>query len=262
MRDNGSPEHEVQRDLNWFDGLAREALKDLVAARNQRLVDVRSPDLDHFMNLLARSDADDPATLVVAMRDRQLGPDAVAQVYVPAAARRLGQQWEADQITFVDVTVRTERLHRLIRHIADFLTPDKAAVGTAFLILVPDGEQHTLGASVLAARLRMAGFTAHVRTAPVAAELTILLTAARYDMAMVSVGCDSGLAAAAGLVKMLRLLSRDSLRITVGGSIPLSDDELKAATGADSVQRDIAALVVEFGGKTDGDVLRVKPGKA
>lgn len=255
MRDSGSPEREVGCDLDWYGRLAQEALRNLVSARNQRRTEVKADDLEHFMSMLCRTSADDPRVPLQGMMDRQHDPIAVANAYVPAAARRLGREWEDDEITFVDVTVRTERLHGIVRYVDVLVTPGQAAKGAAFLVLLPEGEQHTLGAFVLGMQLRMAGFSACVRVAPAAGDLTHLLATARFDVAMISVGCVNGLATAPGLIKMLRRLGRDSLRIVVGGSIPMSDAELLAATGADSVSRDVGAIVAEYGGTLAGDGL-------
>lgn len=258
MRDNGSPEHGVGCDLDWYGRLAQEALRNLVVVRNKRRTEVKPDDLDHFMELLCRPMADDPMTLLKGMLDRQLEPVAVAHAHVPAAARRLGQQWLDDEITFVDVTVRTERLHGIVRCVDEMVAPDEVTKGPAFLVLLPEGEQHTLGVFVLGMQLRTAGFSAVVRVAPTAADLSQLLSSARIDMCLVSVGCVNGLQSAPGLIRMLRLVGPDSLRIVVGGSIPMESDALLAATGADGVCRDVATIIGEYAGTAAGEDLKAR----
>nr|MCU0733708.1 cobalamin B12-binding domain-containing protein [Hyphomonas sp.] len=247
MRDSGSPEHRADCDLDWYGRLAQEALRNLVAVRNQRLAEVKSDDLDHFLQMLVRPAADDPALLVQGMVDRQVEPVAVVQAYVPAAARVLGDQWLRDEITFVDVTVRTERLHGVVRCVDEALAPDTTTKGPACLVLLPEGEQHTLGAFVLGTQLRTAGFSACVRTAPAAAEMSHLLATARFDLCLVSVGCVNGLETAPGLIRMLRRVGPAALKIFVGGSIPMTDEALLAATGADAVVRDLATIIADYG---------------
>lgn len=246
MRDDGIPEDQGLCVFDWIGGLAKEALEHLVSVRDQQCADVKQDHLDHFMDALSRTSSDDPSVIVDGMRARHVEPVTVARQYVPAAARRLGECWEADEISFVDVTIRTERLHGVLRHIDTLLDPD-GVTGPSVLILVPEAEQHTLGAFVIAVQLRNAGLSASVRIAPLAAELTQLLATTQFDIALVSVGCQAGMVSAAGLVKTLRLLSRGSIRILVGGSVPISDEELLHATGADLAIRDLSAFLGEYG---------------
>ena len=247
MRDNGIPEARDQGCLDWFAGLAQEALGRLVSVRDQQGVEVRQEHLDLFMELLASDRSVDPAVLLDAMLSRHLDPEMVACGYVGEAARSLGDSWLADSMSFVDVTVRSERLQGVVRRVDEMMQVSAPANGPSALILVAEAEQHTLGAFVLALQLRLAGFNAVVRVAPVAADLTVLLAGNRFDLALVSIGCSAGLESGVGLVRTLRLLSRGDMPIYVGGAVPMSDERLLSATGADRALRDVAALVADFG---------------
>ena len=149
-------------------------------------------------------------------------------------------------LSFVDVTLRTERLHSLVRRVDEMVDTATKPDGRAVLILVAEAEQHTLGAFILALQMRLAGFSAVVKVAPVAADLTVLMAANRFDLALVSIGCTAGLNSGVGLVRTLRLMSRGDMCIFVGGAIPVSDDRLLAETGADRVLRDVSALLTDF----------------
>jgi methylmalonyl-CoA mutase cobalamin-binding subunit len=246
MRDNGIPEAQDQNGLDWFAGLAREALGRLVSVRDQESAVVKQEYLDLFLQVLASDKAVDPAVLLDTMVALHLDPAMVACEYAGAAARHLGEGWLSDDLSFVDVTVRSERLHGLVRRVEEMVDDVGALTGPSALVLVAEAEQHTLGAFVLALQLRLAGFSAVVRVAPVAADLTVLMAANRFDLALVSIGCTAGLASGAGLVRTLRLMSRGDLCIYVGGAVPVADDKLLATTGADRVLRDVSALMADY----------------
>ncbi len=53
----------------------------------------------------------------------------VACGYASEAARKLGTDWETDQLSFVDVTIRTERLHALVRRVDALLDVAAAPQG-------------------------------------------------------------------------------------------------------------------------------------
>ena len=255
MRDNGISEARGQDGLDWFAGLAQEALGRLVCVRDQQSVDVKQEHLDMFLQLLASDRATDPAVLLDAMLALHLDPEMVACGYAGAAARVLGEGWLSDELSFVDVTVRTERLHGLVRRVDEMVVTATKPEGPSVLVLVAEAEQHTLGAFVLALQLRIAGFSAVVKVAPVAADLTVLLAANRFDLALVSIGCTAGLDSGIGLVRTLRLMSRGDMCIFVGGAVPVSDERLLAETGADRVLRDASALLTDFNACVAGRAL-------
>lgn len=246
MRDSGIPEAQGQDGLDWFAELAQEALGRLMCARDRQGVEVKQEHLGMFLEILASEGSVDPAVLLDEMLARHLDPELVACGYAVEAARVLGEGWLSDELSFVDVTVRSERLHGLVRRVDEMLVSASAAEGPSALILVAEAEQHTLGAFVLALQLRLAGFNAVVRVAPVAAELTVLLAANRFDLAVVSIGCTAGLDSGVALVRTLRLMSRGELPIYAGGAVPVTDEVLMGRTGADRVLRDFSALVADF----------------
>lgn len=246
MRDNGISDAEVDCGHDTFAGLAREALNRLALERGCQNASVRREHLDHFMQVLAKDRVFDPTQVLHAMELLRVDPGTVACAYVPEAARSLGEQWTADKVSFVDVTVRVERLHELVRRVDEILDVASPMSGPTALVLVAEAEQHTLGAFVLALQLRAAGCGVVVRVAPAAAELTQLLAADRFDLALVSIGCAAALESGAALVRALRLLSRGDMCIFVGGAIPMPDDGLLRDTGADRVLRDVSALLAEY----------------
>jgi methylmalonyl-CoA mutase cobalamin-binding subunit len=246
MRDNGIPYAEADCGLEAHAGLAREALNYLVSVRGQDRAAVKKEHFDHLMQIVSSAAVFDPAAVLDTMAARKLDARTVALSYVPEAARCLGERWLADQISFVDVTVGTERLHSLVRLVDERLDDADRVMGPSALILVAEAEQHTLGAFVLALHLRAAGFSAVVKIAPLASELTQLMTTNRFDLVLVSLGCSAALGSGVALVRTLRLLSRGDMRIFVGGSIPVSDERLMAETGADRALRDVGALLSEY----------------
>lgn len=246
MRDNGIPEAPDQGCLDWFAGLAQEALGRLVSVREQHGVEVKQEHLDLLLDILASESSVDPTVLLDAMLARRLRPELVACGYAGEAARSLGESWLSDELSFIDVTIRSERLHSLVRRIDEMLVSIVRPDGPAALVLVAEAEQHTLGASVLALQLRLAGYSAVVRVAPAAADISVLLAANRFDLALVSIGCTAGLDSGVGLVRTLRLMSRGEMVIYVGGAVPMPDEQLQAATGADRVLRDVSSLLADF----------------
>lgn len=255
MRDTGIPEGHGHSALDWIGGLAKEALEQLASLRAHKAGEVKQEHLDHLLQVVSGDDGDDAAAVLRTMIARQLPPEAIANNYIPEAARTLGRHWEEDRISFVEVTVWTARLQAMLHEIDDLVNGRSRQGGISVLVLVPQGEQHTLGAYVLASGLRRAGHVASIRVAPTAAELTQLVQTARFDLALVSVACTAGMTSATGLIKTLRLLARAPLRVLVGGAIAEDDQNLLEMTGADAVCRDVSSVIAEYAPAKDSDTL-------
>ena len=100
------------------------------------------------------------STLLAEMRRSRISLAALADIYIPEAARRLGQAWQDDQLSWMDVSIGAGRMQSLLREIGLAWSADQAddtGNGTVMLI-VPDREQHTLGPMVAMGQMRRLAF--------------------------------------------------------------------------------------------------------
>jgi methanogenic corrinoid protein MtbC1 len=86
-------------------------------------------------------------------------PQLYSKLLAPTA-RALGTLWEEDHCDFTDVTVGVGRLQQLLRELSPSFTAeiDHLDIGRRILLLPAPGEQHTLGASMVAEFFRRAGW--------------------------------------------------------------------------------------------------------
>lgn len=246
MRDESVPELQSVVPLESLGGLALEALKHLAVLRAADTADVDAACLERFLKALCDDWNDDPDQVIRTMAAQRVRMDALVARYIPAAARKMGLQWEADEASFTQVTLCGARLHAVLRRIEDLSEEARRGDGPAILLLVPPGEQHTLGASVAGAQLRTAGFSVCLRVSPQGGELAQLLATRRFDLVLLSVSCAPGAANAAALIRVLRLSGKRDLPIVVGGPVPMTDTELLSATQADRVMRELSHVIAEY----------------
>jgi NAD(P)-dependent dehydrogenase (short-subunit alcohol dehydrogenase family) len=85
----------------------------------------------------------------------------MADAYIPAAAQHLGSNWVSDRLCFAEVTIATARLQALVRAIGTRWGGDPAHLPgrRSVLMIVPDTEQHTLGAVVATGQMRRMGLS-------------------------------------------------------------------------------------------------------
>jgi methylmalonyl-CoA mutase cobalamin-binding subunit len=176
---------------------------------------------------------------------------AFADRYIPEIARRLGRAWEDDSLGFADVTVGMSRLQAILREIGRDWSADHdpAPVRRAatVLLIVPEKEQHTLGAMVLMGLLRRRGISVALRIAPSAPDLRGLFAGSAFDAVMVSVGQASGVEACRTLVRTLKDLTHGRMPIAVGGAVLGIMQDVREQTGADMASNDLGAVILALG---------------
>lgn len=249
MRDTGPPMDDSIVRPDGYVGFALDVIEHLARRRRNGVGVLQDSLIDRVIDALG---SPDPATVPAIAEILRAGRATQAQIidgYIPACARRLGRDWEMDRVSFALVTLGVARLQQLLHVFTDDVSADMADAGCAssVLLIVPPGEQHTLGASVLTSQLRRKGVSVCLRYAPGLQDLSPLLDSRRFDAALITVGSEERVEVCAKLVKTLTQLSKGTLRIAVGGAVGDSCRGPLMDSGAHLVTSDIGAVVEEFG---------------
>ncbi|WP_191090195.1 cobalamin B12-binding domain-containing protein [Histidinibacterium aquaticum] len=245
------PEKPSQRDTAPRDAsgrgvgsLANRALS-VVAARAPR-PEGRSGELNAgFMDQLdsAVCDPERDGSLLVLRRMIASGirPEAVADLYIPALARRIGEEWCADRLSFTLVTISLARLQGLLRAVSPDWRADRSAAPDAqtVLLVVPAEEQHTLGALVLAGQMRRRGISVRVKLGFCHREMRREPMPGRYDAVMISAARGQSLDSLGKVVETLRRAVIGSPPVVIGGSVVETARDLCRSTGADFGTNDL-----------------------
>lgn len=207
------------------------------------------PAREDVLRLLVRGamtgDPDILASLGVEFRRLRIPADAAVDIYIPAAARQIGAAWHADDIDILDCTIAISRLQNLVRELGRAWHADDLGAGHdgSILMIVPETEQHTLGAMVATAQLRRHGVSVSVQFGSAWSRLEGLLAARRFDAIFLSVGNRTSLEISASLVRTLNRRMSPRLPVVAGGSIPMEMDAVRRAIGADFATRDVTAAL-------------------
>lgn len=182
-------------------------------------------------------------------RRAKITPSMLADLYIPEVARRLGADWALDCATFAEVTMGTARLQSILREIGQEWVADAAEAGNGptLLLVLPEGEQHSLGAMVLASRLRRSGISVSLRVGESAPVLASFVRERGFGAALISIACHERLESCIKLVKTLKEATGGSLKIAVGGAVLENPEYTVAETGADVVTNDIELALRKLG---------------
>ncbi len=169
----------------------------------------------------------------------------VAQLMVPVA-RRLGDLWLADRLSFFDVTAALGRLQGLLRALGSDLDGDAPGLvrGKKVLLATVEGEQHVFGLSVVAAFFRRAGWAVTFEPRIAFADLLVLVRAERFTAIGLTVANDRFLDGLPGQVEALRGASLNgAVTLLAGGPAFLYDADLHRRIGVDAVAADATEAV-------------------
>jgi len=161
----------------------------------------------------------------------------------------VGGDWLGDRLSWLDVSIAPARLPSLVREISAAWTADQAdslSLG-AVLLLVPEGEQHTLGPMVVMGQLRRLGISVCLRIGVSQRELNNLLDQRQFDGILISVATEARLHSAAVLIKTLRTMRKKLPEVIIGGPIVLENPSLAASAGADYTCADVGTAMEAIG---------------
>lgn len=259
MTDNPMPEPHGAQDLpdDRFSVLAAHALR-LVASRPPRLETDPSanPELLAALCTAALShDRDLLRETLDRMYRSGLSSEAVADIYIAAAARHLGAMWAEDRMSCTAVTIATARLQQTLRELGPDWKADHSGdpMAPSVLVLVSRSADHTLGAALLAGQLRREGLSVRLILGASTHDVTSAMGQIRFDAVMISAAMGERLETLRELVDCVRAASDAAPPVVVGGSIVESPhhtiDSLTAATTADLVTSD-SGEAISFCGLT------------
>lgn len=219
------------------DALASKVISVLHGRQKVSFDGLRQFVLDHVLRAVLSKSSFSPDSLLAELRGYRLTVDAIIDLYVPTTARILGDKWVDDKINFAEVTVAVMRLQSLLSE-ASATTRVDARVGReqmATLVLVPQGEQHFLGASVLSAQLRRSGCDVGMSFDEDFGALTARLIDYTPDMVLISCARWETLESAANTVQTIRKAVAKPPLIALGGALTTPADTVIERTGVDIV---------------------------
>ena len=178
-----------------------------------------------------------------AMLDRGIRAEDIADRYIPATARKLGEEWSDDDVSFSLVSIGTARLQAVLRFLGPEWSADSAAnpmvSNASALVVVPAGVHHTLGAIILSGQLRRAGLSVRVTVGATTDEVVRQIHEGAFQAVLVSASVAEPVAALRELVDRIRSSIVPTPPIVIGGTVLEQSGDIQALTGADLTTVDV-----------------------
>lgn len=208
---------------------------------------VRQFALDYLSRAILSKTGFDPARALDEMRGFRLTNDVIVDLYIPQAAIWLGNQWMSNDLSFADVTIGALRLQSLLGETTNGIvwaghTPSDALDA---LVVVPAGEQHFLGASVVAAQLRRIGCDVSLAISETPEQVATRVAMDTPDMVMMSCARVDALALVTKTIKKIKESTDHMPVLAIGGPLRGNPEAIRRQTGVDLVTS-VATDVVGF----------------
>lgn len=235
--DQADPRGVQRKRPENLDALASKVITVLNGRQAVSFDGLRQFVLDHMLRAVLARGSFSPDALLVELRGYRLTVDAIIDLYVPATARMLGVCWVEDKINFAEVTIGSLRLQSLLAEASDAvqIKPIASQSQLDALVVVPQNEQHFLGASVLAGQLRRLGCDVAMSYDEDFGLLTTRLIAEKRDLVLITCARRETLKSVRNTVQVIRNTVAVPPMLVVGGAIKMTQEEVIEQTDADIV---------------------------
>lgn len=223
------------------DGVAREVIRSLAEHNKPDAADKPSEDqIEHLCFALISDNDQAGATYINDARSAGVSADSVYLKYLASAARKLGDWWDNDLVSFGDVAIGTSRMHSIMRTIRNELpVPAKCDDKVAFFASVP-GETHTLGMQMATDLFRRDGWCVELKVGETHDELLSGIEQSEAEVIGLSAAGDHSMVALTRLVAAIRM-RKPAAAIFVSGHVAEVERDLLTLLDIDGMASDVAS---------------------
>jgi len=221
--------------------LAQRAAKDSGRPDRKGPLVLDASHVEELADLLVNQDPAVALAYVEAIRAQGVSLGSIYLDLLAPTARRLGELWYEDRVTFFEVTLGLCALHQLLRSVAPGTVRGarESALERRVLLVPAPGEQHTFGLVMVGEFFRRSGWDVRFEEPETVADLSRLVRGDYFAVVGITVGCATPLKCVAPAILAARRASCNrSLGVLVGGSVINARPELVSLMGADATASD------------------------
>lgn len=210
------------------------------------LSELRQPvdvaEIERLTASVSRGEREALGALIARRRAEGQTSEHLCLTVLTLVARRLGEWWEEDRCTFVEVTLGMIVLHQQLRDLAPGMLPSGTiGGGRSALMTTAIGSQHSMGIAMVAEFFRAGGWAVVDDNIDSIETLIARVSAQWFGLVAISVGSADNMAGLAAQIASIRTHSRNrEVAIMLGGPALLAQPGLAAAAGADATAPDAA----------------------
>lgn len=231
-------------------GLAEEVVRRLafrLPAASSRAGRPNAARIDQFCDALLSENEAAAEQFILQLQQDGANIESVYLSYIAGASRQLGAMWESDDLSFMEVSLGTGRLYRIIRGLRHAIAPVLLEGRThtpAMFALVP-GETHTLGIEMAADLFRRDGGEVDVCIGKSHDDIMALADDRHYG-AIVLVANSQKMISPLIQISVALRISQPLTVLALAGNLIEDNADIKVMAGADMVISDIKESIPEL----------------
>lgn len=204
----------------------------------QRIAETLGPEaVEKFVDIVRHGSESGVDEHIEELRHLGVSAESIYLDLLAPSARRLGELWETDDCDFMEVTLALGRMQRVLRKLNRIFlreAPEGEETGSILLSCLP-GEGHSLGLIIVAEFFVRDGWAVQMGSPFRDQDELGLLEEERYDLAGISLSCDSDVPQLVRHIQDIREASRNpDIEVMVGGRVFMERPELVERVGADA----------------------------
>ena len=181
---------------------------------------------NEFVTLITRDGPQKTEPFIAELLNIGVSVDTIVLDLIPRIARKLGDQWVSDSLSFTEVTIATGRLQKLIYSLDHLFQETRTHAPTAHSIFVSasPGSHHTLGPLILSNYFTWAGWNVHSESTPTQEGIQARVANQKLTAIAISVADYDQLDQLPKLIQSIRNKSLNpAIIVLTGGSLYNSD---------------------------------------
>lgn len=225
--------------------LAREILDKLTVSSRH---DWRAPEseINFFCQALCNPRSYQANKFIWQLRMASISLDKIYRSYLGEAARKLGEQWESDTLSFKEVSLAMARIYTIMNSLRRRSPAPNLMAKPGLIFAAVPGEQHTLGVEMATDLFRRKGWPVIHLIDKSHDEILHAVDDNEVNLIGLSLSGTKHLNSLFRLILALRV-TRPDLKIIISGAILSSHSDSIKQIGVDALVNDIpdAVLAVE-----------------
>jgi MerR family transcriptional regulator, light-induced transcriptional regulator len=212
---------------------------------------LRNVAVSDFINLTTQ---DDPSSAIEYVRHLMANGVSFQEVLLDLmapAARVLGERWDQDKASFVEVALGVARMHRILREFDGVPSHlwSNAGFGRHALLLPAPGELHSFGLRLVQEFLLRESWTVTNQPVKTIEELGTLVANEHFDIVGLSLSGQTIVEPFLESIRIIRKMSKNrQVKIIVGGHLFVERPDLIESCGSDAYAVDAPATVTIVNG--------------
>ena len=177
---------------------------------------------NRFVLLVTSNSPQQTEQFIAELLNLGVSADSIVLDLIPRIARKLGDQWLSDSLSFAEVTIATGQLQKMIYGLDHLFQETKVGSSLTKRILISAAPEshHTLGPLILANYFTWAGWNVFSESPPKRSYIKKIITSEVLTAIAISIADYEQLDRLPELIQMIRKQSRNpEIIILVGGSL-------------------------------------------